>query len=154
MDFNHEAYRDWMQQAQNTLSSAEVDASHEFFNWACFKSQQATEYGLKAVLYGLGLPAFGHSVVQLAAVVAESLRDLELDETCLATLDKMYIPTRYADAFPSGSPYRFYSTENAREAISCAELILGLLAEWSESRESTKTGEEKKIEADEGEASH
>jgi len=39
-------------------------------------------------------------------------------------LDKHYIPPRYPDAFPSGSPYEYYIREDADKCIKFAESIL------------------------------
>jgi HEPN domain-containing protein len=130
MEFNTESYRSWMDQAKMTLESSGIDASSGHHNWACFKAQQAVEFGLKSVFYGLGLPAFGHSVVKLAESVTNSIPDLEFDNECLVALDKLYIPTRYADAFAAGSPHTFYASRDSQYAMQCARNIIGAIEMW------------------------
>jgi HEPN domain-containing protein len=39
-------------------------------------------------------------------------------------LEKFYIPTRYPDAYPEGSPYEFYDTEEAEKALKCSSKII------------------------------
>ena len=48
--------------------------------------------------------------------------DLEL-EGGISRLSKFYIPTRYPDAFPGGSPYEFYTREEAEESLRLAEKV-------------------------------
>jgi HEPN domain-containing protein len=35
-----------------------------------------------------------------------------------------YIPPRYADAFPEGSPFQFYDRETAEEAVLFSESLI------------------------------
>ena len=39
-------FQRWMVNAKSTLKSADNDKSSEFYNWACFKAQQAAEYAV------------------------------------------------------------------------------------------------------------
>jgi len=47
-------YERWMKSAYKTLESARRDRENGFYNWACFKSHQASDKALKALLWGLG----------------------------------------------------------------------------------------------------
>ncbi len=125
--FDYEEFDRWMAQSRQTLESARVDAEHEFYNWACFKAQQAAEYALKAVLYGLGSPAVGHSILMLADLLKNA--DISLPEDVLTdarTLDRHYIPPRYPDAYPSGSPFQFYDKPTAAGALEASKRIASL----------------------------
>ncbi|MEZ8217597.1 HEPN domain-containing protein [Candidatus Fervidibacteria bacterium JGI MDM2 SSWTFF-3-K9] len=123
---------DWMDQAQGDLEHAKHDLQAGFYDWACFSAQQAGEKAVEAVLHKLGLEAWGHSVADLLVAlrqhlsVPDDLIDLALE------LDKAYIPTRYPNAHPSGSPRRRYTRAEAERLISYAEQIFrfceGLLA--------------------------
>ncbi|HIC93237.1 MAG TPA: HEPN domain-containing protein [Anaerolineae bacterium] len=62
--FDQDEFFRWMRQAEHTLTSAQRDAAEGDYSWACFKAQQAAEYAAKALLRGLGLPAFGHSILR------------------------------------------------------------------------------------------
>lgn len=53
---------DWYRQARRDLDSARAQRAAEFFEWACFISQQASEKALKAALQKLGGEAWGHSI--------------------------------------------------------------------------------------------
>ena len=128
--FDRGAYRRWMAQAANTLESARVDADHGFHNWCCFKAQQAGECAVKAILYGLGAPAIGHSIV----VLAEKLRELgaaayEGFMTDARLLDRHHIPPRYPDAYPSGSPHDYCDSAASGEALRACERIVELALE-------------------------
>jgi HEPN domain-containing protein len=68
--FDKEEFERWIAQASDTLNSARQDHSIKSYNWCCFKAQQAAEYAVKALLKGLGISAYGHSIVKL-------LRDME-----------------------------------------------------------------------------
>lgn len=125
--FDWDAYRRWMAQAANTLASARVDADHGFHNWCCFKAQQAGEYAVKAILYGLGVPAIGHSIVSLS----ERLREIGVETyedfmTDARLLDRHYIPPRYPDAYPSGSPHDYYDSAASSEALRACERVIEL----------------------------
>lgn len=79
---------------------------------------------VKAVFQKLGGEAWGHSVADLLDALAdthavpEALRDAALE------LDKAYIPTRYPDAHPSGSPRQRYTKAEARRLIDHAQQII------------------------------
>lgn len=119
----------WMLSARRTLVSARRDAQAGDYNWACFKAHQAAEKALKAVLWGLGEPAIGHSPValverlaQLGLPVSERIRELA------ARLSKFYTPTRYPDVWESGIPEDYYTGSEAEEAIRWA----GEIINWAE----------------------
>jgi len=130
LQFDREEYKRWMLQAEHTLASARRDLSEGDFNWACFKAQQAAEYALKGLLYGVGVSATGHSILRLL----RSLEKLGLETgeellTAARLLDRHYIPTRYVNAHAVGSPFEFYDEPTGREAIRAAEAILKFVRE-------------------------
>ena len=43
VNFDMDAYVNWIKQAENTLNSARGDLENKVYNWCCFKSQQAAE---------------------------------------------------------------------------------------------------------------
>lgn len=115
---------DWMDQAQGDLEHARNDLEHEFYDWACFSAQQSAEKAVKAVFQALGKEAWGHSVADLlrelrkSRSTPEELIDLGLE------LDKAYIPSRYPNAHPAGSPRTRYTKAEAARMIDHAEGIL------------------------------
>lgn len=118
----------WLKQAENSLESAKVDKKNGYYNWACFKCQQAGEYALKGLLRAFGKVAIGHSCYKLA----NQLKDLgvrmprKMYDAC-RVLDRHYIPTRYPDAFPDASPFEFYDEATAEQAIDAAQEIVGFV---------------------------
>ena len=115
----------WLRYAVSDLHFACVDASDEIMREGlCFHAQQAAEKAIKAVFQRMGAEAWGHSVADLLKelarkqVVGEELADASLE------LDKAYIPTRYPNAHPSGSPRSRYTKEEARRLTGYAEKIV------------------------------
>lgn len=113
-----------MYEAQGDLEHARSDEEHGYYNWACFSAQQAAEKALKAAFQKIGAEAWGHSVADLLKElssrypVPDDLVDLGLE------LDKAYIPTRYPNAHPSGSPRSRYTGKEAKRLIEYASEIL------------------------------
>ncbi len=118
-----EEFERWLESAKTTLASAEHDLKGGFYNWACFKAQQASEMALKALLSALGILPQVHSVYRLYLILKEEL-PIKIPENILKKLDKYYIPTRYPDVFPDSTPSELFSKEEAEEAIEGAELVI------------------------------
>lgn len=124
--FDREEYDRWIAQSRHTLASSRRDAEEGDHDWACFKAQQAGEYALKGLLRGLGRPAHGHATKRLLEALAEA--GLEVPPAVLEAaqeLDIHYIPARYPDAYPQGSPHEFYNAKRSGEALGAAEILLG-----------------------------
>jgi len=118
-----ERSKDWLDEASGDLEHARNDVQSGFNNWACFSAQQAGEKAIKAVFQRMGAEAWGHSVADLLKELSKK-HDFpkELFNGALE-LDKAYIPTRYPNAHPSGSPRSRYTKEEARRLIRYAERI-------------------------------
>ena len=90
-----------------------------------FKAEQAGQFALKALLRGLGHPAFGHSASSLVEKVQELGIAVPREIVDSAReLERHYIQSRYPDSYPAGTPCEYYRDKDAEEAISCAEKIL------------------------------
>lgn len=115
---------DWLDQAKSDLAHAQQDTRTGFHDWACFSSQQAAEKAVKAVFQKIGAEAWGHSVADLLVelgrnnTVPATIREHGLE------LDKAYIPTRYPDSHPSGSPTTRYTQSEAERLVSYAENVI------------------------------
>jgi HEPN domain-containing protein len=124
---------DWMDQAEGDLEHARSDLKGGFYDWACFSSQQAAEKALKAVFQKLGAEAWGHSVADLLEELTKSRRIPEELMDLALELDKVYIPARYPNAHPSGSPRKRYTKNEAQRIVEYAARIVnfckGLLSE-------------------------
>jgi len=94
--------------------------------WAkvCFNSQQAAELAFKAALNALGLEIKGHDLFLLASELGEYEPSIRALYDVAKRLDQYYIPTRYANAFHSGSAMEHFTQAQANEAVRQAERIL------------------------------
>lgn len=114
----------WMKQARHTLELVQTDIEAGGFDWACFKSQQAGEYALKALLWAVGRPAFGHNIIALFRDASQICpADPGLEER-IAYLDKLYIMPRDPEAFPEGAPVDHFTRGEAARARKCAEAVI------------------------------
>lgn len=123
--FNHAEWSRYLSQALHTLASARRDIADGDFAWACFKSQQAAEMAAKGFIRACGGLATGHSVVSLLLAALEDVPE-ELAH-CARDLDKVYIPTRYPDAYDSGSPHEYFDHRDAAGHVECAAGIVAYL---------------------------
>ncbi len=115
---------DWLDQARGDLDHARSDVERGYFDWACFSAQQSAEKAVKAVLQWMGAEAWGRSAADLLAEVgqAHGVSDDLIDAAL--ELDKAYIPTRYPDVHPSGSPRRRYTRIEAQRLVQHAEAVV------------------------------
>jgi HEPN domain-containing protein len=115
---------DWIDQAQGDLAHGRNDLEVGFYDWACFSSQQAAGKAVKAVFQKMGAEVWGQSVADLLQELGQShLVQGDLVNAALE-LDKAYIPARYPNAHPSGSPRRRYTRIEAERLVSHAESIV------------------------------
>ncbi|MCE4613758.1 MAG: HEPN domain-containing protein [Desulfurococcales archaeon] len=123
-------YWRWIRYAERTRQLIDADIEYGGYSWACFKSHQAAELALKALLHLVGNPRFGHDLV---ALLGEAVRVCGPADrsivVCASVLNKMYIPPRYPDALPGGSPEEQYTLEEAVNAKECSTSII----EWVKS---------------------
>ena len=119
-----ERAKDWMDQAEGDFAHAANDVEHAFYDWACFSAQQAAEKAVKAVFEKKGAEAWGHSVSDLLAELSKSHSVPDALKEAALELDKAYIPTRYVNAHPSGSPRRRYTRTEAERLVAYAGQII------------------------------
>lgn len=98
---------DWVDQALRDLEQAEQSMQAARHEWACFAAHQAAEKALKGLNLALGQQAWGHTLTRLWAVLPQ--QDWQPPppeglEDRLRLLDGFYIPTRYPDSYPEGTP--------------------------------------------------
>ncbi len=118
-------YERWIKAAKKTLESAYGDLERGDYNWACFKAQQAAEIAVKALLYGLGLSAYGHSISRLLQTIERKGVDITEDLMHSAkTLDKYYVPTKYPNVWVEGAPHEYYTRVDGLNAIQQARKII------------------------------
>lgn len=116
-------YRDWLEQALRGLGRARIDVQYEYWEWACFTSQQAAEKAVKALLMHRGLDAWGHAVTPML----RQLEGVDVPPEMIAKcqlLDSYYIPARYPNGFAVGKPADYYNANVARDAVDAADAII------------------------------
>ena len=95
-----------------------VNEEKRFFDKGCFIAQQAGEKALKACLYAMGeRRVIGHSLFEmLSELMARDDEFRSILEEC-KRLDRFYIPTRYPNGLPGGSPFEVYTKKELDEAM-------------------------------------
>lgn len=123
-----EEARRWLLQALKDLKAAEDSADAGNYEWASFQAQQSAEKAVKALLYGLGIGAWGHSIIELL----EFLKDQGAEEVRVygRELDRHYIPSRYPNSYESGYPAMYYDEQTAERAINHCKVIIN----WAKTR--------------------
>lgn len=123
--FDMDEWVRWMKQARHTLSSAERDMFSGDYAWSCFKAQQSAEFALKALVRGAGRFAAGHSTLRLFEFLQGVGFEFpeQMPKWC-RELDRHYIPPRYPDAYPAGSPFEYYDRDTAEQAVMFAERVI------------------------------
>ena len=127
MHFDEPECSRWLEQAKYTLKAAENDHKGEFYSWCCFKTQQAAEYALKGLLYGIAELGTGHSLLKICERLEDSDINCEEIREFARKLDRFYIATRYPDAVPEGTPKEFYSKEDSKRAMGYAKRIIAFV---------------------------
>jgi HEPN domain-containing protein len=117
--------RRWLAQAADDLETAELLVRHGRHPVACFLAQQCAEKALKGALYHAGAEVvLGHSVAALCRDLASAHPTLASRCGTWATLDQHYIPSRYPDALPGGTPADVYTDVQARAAVDLAAEVV------------------------------
>lgn len=126
-----EEFQRWRQQADSAAQTAGLARAGGRADWACFLSEQAAQLGLKALLHGTGLEAWGHDLTVLCArAQAELGRAWPAGAgDPAARLARHYIATRYPDAVPSGAPATHYTDADAARAEEDARTLLDAVDE-------------------------
>ena len=116
----------WFSEAMWDLDTAEILHNEKRYNAAAFYAHQAAEKAVKALLYYVNEVPWGHSVrVLLDRYFRKIGRDPDEELMRLAReLDRHYIPSRYPNAYPAGTPHEAYDAYTSRSAIEAARRIV------------------------------
>ncbi|MCX8169490.1 MAG: HEPN domain-containing protein [Candidatus Methanomethyliaceae archaeon] len=96
------------------------------FNAAVFYFHQAAEKACKALLYYMNEAPLGHSIRELLLRYFNRIGENPNQElmSYARELDRHYIPSRYPNAHPSGTPHEAYDEEVSKRALNAAERVL------------------------------
>lgn len=115
----------WLAQAENDLAFAELGLREGYYAQACFICQQVAEKALKALHYLQGARfVFGHSLVELLDPLKTQHPFLSDLRESAQQLDQYYVPTRYPNGLPGGTPAEVFTKKQAASAIEYARRFI------------------------------
>jgi HEPN domain-containing protein len=118
-----------LEQARRDLEQAEQSMEAGRHEWACFAAHQAADKALKGLNLALEQQAWGRTLTRLwAALPAQNWTPAPPEdlEDRLRLLDGFYIPTRYPDSYPEGTPGEHFGRLQSEQAL----LHAGVIATW------------------------
>lgn len=123
-----EAYR-WLDEALWDYETALILHRERRYNACAFYAHQSAEKAAKALLYHVNEVPWGHSVRVLLERFFSRVGDVDSKLktellVCARELDRHYIPSRYPNALPAGTPHEAYDEEISRKALESAKKIL------------------------------
>lgn len=115
----------WRTSAARAGEAAAVQAEAGYFEWSCFLREQSAQLVVKALLHGIGAGGWGHDLAALVARAAEVIGpEWPADLAGPAErLSRFYLPTRYPDAIPGGTPAERFGAQDAADTAADAALI-------------------------------
>ncbi|MGI8778130.1 MAG: HEPN domain-containing protein [Acidimicrobiales bacterium] len=127
----------WRAQADRTLDAARLVADGDSHGWACFLCEQAAQLAVKGLLHAIGEEAWGHDLPQLVVRAQGYLgTDWSTVTDEAEELSRHYIPARYPDAHPAGTPFDHYNATSSRLALGYAAAVVDAVdAAWIALRE-------------------
>lgn len=115
---------DWLRQAEKDLRAAQDSAGAGHYEWAAFQAQQGAEKAVKALVQHLHGSVRGRGVKEILGQLHPSVNVPTSLLRAAQELDKVYLTSRYPDAFASGTPSEYFDEENSRGLIGYAREIL------------------------------
>lgn len=121
-----EEYDRWHAAGVRALAAAASQQAEGFHEWACFLAEQAAQLAVKGLLHAVGAAAWGHDLVALVDQVdAEIGPPWPHEGRRLAErLSRFYLPTRYPDALPGGTPATRFGKADSAEALADARALI------------------------------
>ena len=113
---------DWLKQAKRDLEEAEGSLNNEKYEWACFASQQSAEKAVISLYHSINKEIWSHSVSRMLLQLTEFDIDKSLADKAME-LDRVYIGSRYPDYYTEGSPFEYFSIEDAKRCLNYAKEI-------------------------------
>lgn len=120
-------YAVWLEQAEYDLKAAELSRDNQFYEWACYQSQQSVEKALKSVLVHAGWrPPKMHKLPVLMGYCNSANKEFKKTKFEFRDLGSFTFVSRYPFLIPgkNTSPHNFITLENAQTCIKQAKQIL------------------------------
>jgi HEPN domain-containing protein len=130
---NKEALR-WFLQAEDDFRFVEwLKNESVFFDKGCFIAQQSGEKALKACVYATGeRRVVGHSLFEMVNRLSRIDSEFQTIMDEARSLDRFYIPTRYPNGLPGGSPFQIFTAKDLTDAFQDLKKILDLCRRYLE----------------------
>ncbi len=116
----------WLDEALWDYETAMILHREKRYNAAAFYAHQSAEKAVKALLYHVNEAPWGHSVRVLFERYFRG-RALDVNQELLSyarELDRHYIPSRYPNVHPSGTPHQAYDEKTSMNALEAAKKII------------------------------
>ena len=116
----------WLDEALWDFETAKILHREGRYNAAVFYAHQAAEKAVKALLYYVNEAPWGHSIRVLIERYFKG-RNITIDQRILTyarELDRHYIPSRYPNAHPVGTPHEAYDKETSERALGASTKII------------------------------
>lgn len=126
-------YHRWQRSADDAQGAAMAQEQAGYPQWSCFLAEEAAQLAVKGLLHGAGQGAWGNDLVELgrrasvvAGTVPATIEDAPIApapiedapiEDALRRLSRHYLPARYPDANPGGTPGEHYGPSDAAQAL-------------------------------------
>ncbi len=116
----------WFSEAEWDLETAEILYREKRYNASVFYAHQAAEKACRALLYSINEAPWGHGIRILLERYSEAKNREALEEllSYARELDRHYIPSRYPNAHPAGTPHEAYDERISHNALEAAKVIL------------------------------
>lgn len=119
----------WFDEALWDYETAEILHREKRFNAAVFYAHQAAEKAVKALLYYVNEAPWGHSIRVLLERYFER-KGMKLNHELIIharELDRHYIPSRYPNAHPEGTPHEAYDEHVSSRALEASKKIINFV---------------------------
>ncbi len=113
---------DRLNQSKRDLEEADSSMKNGKYEWTCFAAQQSAENAVKALYNVLNKEIWSHSISSMLSRLTEFKIDNDIIERSKEP-DRAYMGSRYPDYYTEGSPYEYYSIEDASRCINYAKEI-------------------------------
>lgn len=117
----------WWQTADSSLETAHLAHEYGAYHHACLHGEQAAQQVVKGLLHGVGASsdARGQDLSALGRAAEDALGAALLEDVweALARLSRHYLPSRYPDALPGGTPLDHYTSADSAQALNDATLV-------------------------------
>ena len=122
----------WLAQAIDDLRFVQwIQKENRFFDKGCFIAQQSGEKALKACLYGIGRRrVIGHSLFEMVSELSKEATEFQPVVDSCKRLDRFYIPTRYPNGLPGGTPFEVYTDQDLRGALDDLTAVLAIAQKY------------------------